>query len=515
MKKALFTLLLLSVFFSIHAQNYQCLQSGVKHYFINGNGYLRGIRIDSVKTFADSVVYYPYHTPRGPYNGHTTSARLDSTGGSWLGKKVLQLTDGTFIFDSYWGDSVVIKTQAIVGDNWIFYNDSGNVYYKATVISKDTMTVLSTLDSVKSIMVNAFNDSGMVTSDPVDSFKIILSKNHGFVQVFDLYTFPYHKPDSAYRSNLDFYLDKASTKAREAYGEVGYAPNVAHSIFNLVSLINPTYQQLYNFSVGDAYEYKECLLTDGFACDFVYMGIAGENSFYEMDSITEKITSGINTKYHFDGSASQPNPFYRHYAVDSGVASITLGDKLLLDTLLMPEEYKSDNVYYFLPNDTSYCVQSPYYEIVPSYLHGVMPPFYFEGPVYDTAYKLGIGQVNCYYKGTSASYFQVKSSELVYYKNSSFSCGTFHKLPNSVKSIAAADHKIQLYPNPAANELTIKTGQPCTITLLNVMGQAVQTIHTNKQETTIDVSHIPAGVYNVSITDESGNRYNDKVVILH
>src|SRR5882724_8748120 len=121
MKRILFFFLFISNL--CHGQNWQCLQSGVKHYFTNANGYLRGIRIDSVRTVGSDVVYYPYHTPRGSYYPSSFPV-LDSNGGSWLGKKVIEKSDGTFIFDSYWNDSVIIETRANVGDNWIFYKDS-------------------------------------------------------------------------------------------------------------------------------------------------------------------------------------------------------------------------------------------------------------------------------------------------------------------------------------------------------------------------------------------------------
>ena len=89
MKKVfLFTLLFSAYFCS--AQNYQCLQSGVKHYFINGNGYLRGIRIDTVKTVGSDIEYFPYKTFRN------SSLPLDTTNGSWLGGHVIQKTDGSF-----------------------------------------------------------------------------------------------------------------------------------------------------------------------------------------------------------------------------------------------------------------------------------------------------------------------------------------------------------------------------------------------------------------------------------
>jgi hypothetical protein len=49
MKKILMIVIFFGAFVC-KAQNYQCLQNGVKNYFINGNGYLRAIKIDSVGT---------------------------------------------------------------------------------------------------------------------------------------------------------------------------------------------------------------------------------------------------------------------------------------------------------------------------------------------------------------------------------------------------------------------------------------------------------------------------------
>ena len=56
----------------------------------------------------------------------------------------------------------------------------------------------------KKILITAHNALGIVASDPVDSLQIFLSKNNGFVQVFDLFTFPYHGPDSVYAEGLDY-----------------------------------------------------------------------------------------------------------------------------------------------------------------------------------------------------------------------------------------------------------------------------------------------------------------------
>ena len=54
-----------------------------------------------------------------------------------------------------------------------------------------------------------------------------------------------------------------------------------------------------------------------------------------------------------------------------------------------------------------------------------------------------------------------------------------------------------------------------TITLSNMMGQTVTTLHANNQQETLKVIDFPAGLYNVSITDDNGNRHNEKVTIIH
>jgi len=514
MKNKLLFFILILYFPFCNAQNYQCLQTGVKRYYTNGNGYLRGMRIDSVKAYADSTIFFPYHTPRGRYDHH--GGTLDSTEGSWLGKRVLQMSSGVFIFDNIWHDSVIIKTQAIPGDTWTFYNDTTSLYYMAELTSIDTMTVLGSLDSIKNILITAHNALGVVTTDPVDSFRIILSKSNGFVQIFDLYTFPYHAPDSAYAPGLDFYLDKSSTTAAQAYSFTGNIPNPAYSLFTLIPFINPTYQQLYDFNVGDVFEYRECLLPDGVDCDFSYMGSQTKSSFYEFDSITNKIPSGSIVKYHYIGGASYPNPFNINYYSDGGLTAMAVNNASLVDTSLMPEEFKENSICYYFPSDTSYCLHSPFYDIVPSYLvGGVNAPFYFEGGVAEESYKLGIGQVYNYNSAANTSWFQIERSQLIYYKKSTNSCGGFHSL--LVPDNMISNREIQVFPNPANEECTIKTDKllEYTINVINMMGQTLLTMPTNNQQETINLSNIPSGVYNLNIKAENGDCVNRKLVVAH
>ena len=64
MKRILFILLIITCYGS-NAQHYQCLQSGAKHYFTNRYGYLRGMRIDSVRSDAGDNIFLSFSHTEG------------------------------------------------------------------------------------------------------------------------------------------------------------------------------------------------------------------------------------------------------------------------------------------------------------------------------------------------------------------------------------------------------------------------------------------------------------------
>ncbi len=492
MKKILPLMLL---FISLHslAQNYQCLQSGVKHYFINGNGYLRGIRIDSVRSSGANTIYYPFHTPRGSYS--SPSLTLDNNGGSWLGKKVQQQSNGTFIFDSYWGDSVIIKTQAHVGDSWTFYQDTSNLYYKATIISTDTMTVLSALDSVKRIMINAYIGSSIVTTDPVDSFVITLSKNHGFVEVFDLYTFPYHKPDSTFRSGLDFFLDRSSCNYSMVNSAAGVAPNLAISLFKLVELINPNDIVLHNWNVGDV---VQSLSEFGiYWCDGV---------FNLSDTVSDKTTTAHSVTYTFTGTSfscpSNSRAFETYpcsLIVKTGASTFYDSSYSLYDSTIMPEEHIGYENYYlfYFPNDTSFCSASPLYlTTVQHYNVGL-------GSVEVMAkYKLGMGKVYSVYEDGEPT---LEEDHLMYYKINGYACGD--PLPSAVPNIVQ-EKQLQIYPNPTQNELTISATNNIThIIITNLVGQTLYNNEYNATQVKVNVAGLSPGIYLIRINDTEVRKF--------
>ncbi len=420
-------------------------------------------------------------------------------GGNWLGDSVTMLNDGTFLFHTMAFDTVKIKTRANVGDSWTFYNDASIHSYKATVLSIDTMTVLDSLDSVKTIQINAYASGLLDASDPLNSFQIKLGKRFGFVQVFDLYTFPYHFPPLT-----DYF-----------YEGVGSTPS--DQIFHLVRYHNPNALEIYNFNPGDVFERQTTTVNSWMTpCD-------GHDTYQSLfiDSVIAKIvTDATHIKYaiHHKGHESSTSGYFTYDLVDTLYATT-----VVLYVNDMPESCPDINFYYFFPNDTSWCNNSSEYQHTGAPLCGNNYPPYcisFE------AYKDGFGLVSRVTDidgtyGCEGMALSIRYENLIFAFKNGDSCGTYVALYPPVDTSAYVKNlnhqriEFQIFPNPATNELNIKmtTSQPYTITLINMMGQIVTTKHNAKPEETINVSHLPAGVYNVSITDEDGNRVNERVVV--
>jgi len=475
--KNITTLIALFVSYICGAQNYECLQSGVKHYFTNGDGYLRGIRIDSVNTFADSVVYYPFHTPRGDYQ---KLALLDTTGGSWLGNRVVALNDGTFIFDNILHDSLIIKAHAHAGDSWIFYTDTAAVYYGAQVVSEDTMTILGAIDSVKRISLVAYNSSGPLPADPLNNFTIVLSKSHGFVQVFDLYTFPY-------RNDIhDYFLDMVNRTS----GVI----TKANAHFSLMELVDPTYEQLYDWHVGDVYEFAVC---DGSLIHPMYSNFI---EHYDLDTITSVVKSPGKTTYSFSRLYSGIDVASGHYSPLQDKGTVAFTTDFLVDTVFMPEEFHQKMIYHYHPVDTSFCSVGPLFTLQRSDITNDKYARSIEGSPQPFDYKTPFGLL--YHREVwDDPMFVVTSRQLLYYDRAGSVCRGV-VAPVAVMPLEK-EHTVFISPNPVADQLNILSSDKIgNILITDPAGRMIFTHTSGEQELRLNVSSFSAGVYLIKIGAE-------------
>ena len=512
MKRLLLYLLLLNSAIC-HAQNYECLQAGVKNYFVNSNGYLREIRIDSVRTMGSAVAYYPFHTTRGVNYGFPTYATLDTNTGSWLGKTVLKLSDGTFLFDNMWQDTIVIRTQAQVGDSWIFYNDTTPQYYRATVVSADTMTVAGIVDSIKTISISAYNTGGPDPANPLNNFRIVLSKNHGFADVFDLYTFPYRRPDTVGYSSHDYYQDYIY--GITSFGMGTYTPTATISQFSQALLVNPTYTQLYDWHAGDVFEnsnYNWNIPNDG---SYPYG--------YYFDSITSKTIVAGGTQFNYSGwQATQHidpflilsgtvNPSFNYpYDTMSTTGSFTVSNAALFDTTLMPEEKGQPYLQYYLRADTSFCYTGAVYKFIRNDIQGNRCQPIGEGGGPYLSYKTGIGLLNYDVNVLGGSPPLIDDTTLLYYVKSGLHCGHYTVpfpiyIPTSVTG--PVKNNTTIYPNPASTEITITSNDKIgKVVITDLVGRVILTKMCNTEMVVLNVADLRPGMYLIRVNDPDSYR---------
>ena len=509
----LYTLFMLS-FLPSKAQNYRCFQPGSVQYFLNGKDYLRGMRIDSVRVSGSDTIYYPYHTPRGYYMC-TYPGLLDSTGGSWLGKRVVEQPNGDFLFDNFWNDTVLIKTQANTGDSWTFFRDTTSFSYVATVVAEDTMTILGVLDSVKTISIQSDSVGATYPADPVNGLSFKLSKNHGFVQIFDLYTFPYHRPDSMWINRIffDYYMDLTfgDTMTSDVTCYPGYValPDTNNTIFKQIQFSLPTTAQMYNIDSGDVFEYVTYYNNggDGYAVQatidtYLTRSVSGS---YANWRVKERI-------YNYSLTVSGYGLTYD----SSETYALTYMSQLFDSTPFfqfsqLPEEWLSNIYINYLPDlvlDSSGSCHFPVYKIFPNnidysttsvvYCNDTYDGFSFASGNYQS-YAPGYGQIGNYYINCTSQ--NTITTTLNFAKKGACTYGTFSPIyPLSTVQLSHISNEIKVYPNPANKDLFIDCSQPINdLRICNIMGQELIHIEHYTSKTNIDLSNLPNGVYLVRL----------------
>ena len=191
----IFATALLAISYTLTAQNYKIIDPSRDYY----HGYYpfaidhskkdvwRGIHIDSVIVAGSDTLFYNYPVTDLDYGGGCSLTFKDT---SWVGKYVLLKPGGNYYFFNYNADTLHFRTQAQWNETWVFFQLGGGDYLEARVVSIDTQTVTGTLDSVKTILLSAYDSGGNPISHVSDGMQMGMSKNHGLTRAPDFFRFP-------------------------------------------------------------------------------------------------------------------------------------------------------------------------------------------------------------------------------------------------------------------------------------------------------------------------------------
>lgn len=489
MKRLLPILLLSFIAIQTYAQDYACILPAEKQYYINGNNYLRGMRIDSIDVKGDTTVYYPFKTPR-----FNNSPKLDLKGGSWMGSKIIALKDGTYWFLNHWDDTIVIKSQAQLNDNWVMYQeDTSGIYYDAQVIAVDTMTVVGTVDSVKTLSITGYNKHGSIPA--INGLTFLLSKRHGFVALHDIYFFPYHHPGDD--SNFVHTIEDYYTYIIQAFTR-----------FSLIDFKSPLRSEMFQYNVGDIF----------FTVDKP-QSWNGIDNIYFYDSVTAINTIPNGKEYVVKRTTHSPvypppGPPPLIVTYDTVFSTYTIQADSTPFITEFPEESGNSYIYYYYPNDTSYCITSDLYRIDIDQIVGDIVHLTTDVTTSIQKYKVAIGRVYHDVYRVLQPRFLSFIRKLEYYRLGNADCGQYY-FPLNASNITQEQAAISIYPNPASGNsvyINIDSDGVYSLKVYDVMGKQLDDRILYKQNI-VDVSSYAAGVYQFVIEGINGSTHNEKVVI--
>jgi hypothetical protein len=336
----------------------------------------------------------------------------------------------------------------------------------------------------------------------------MLSKDHGFVQAFELYYFPYRVPDSTtyeFPEEYDLLFSEAN------YDGINGIPN-QHGLkdFNLVDFHYPMKSEIFNYNVGDRTHFHYNYTTANF-------------EEYRNDEVTNKITVAGTFQYKIHRTTEKytkvvvNNPYPHQetvYNFYEGEYDLIADSTIPLSFYFPETQYSTPGdtyTTYYSPNDSSHCLHSPLYRIGTfKHVGG-----WLGSQGQEIIYKIGIGETYKY-NHTGGGPFVIWSDTLIYSDLSNTLCGT-PKWPDNIQHVNS-ENQINIYPNPVGDVLSIdfdnKDNRNYSLSLTDIMGKTITAVNTTKATIDITVAHIPAGIYNLKIQSEN-NVLNRKVLISH
>ncbi|NDC41309.1 MAG: T9SS C-terminal target domain-containing protein [Chitinophagia bacterium] len=507
--------------FSASSQDWKCYQPGVVSWYSNGFGFIRAIRVDAVTASGSDSIYHLYRTPR--------PARLGASGPSWVGGNVRRTAAGEYTFENY-TDTVFLKSLAPVGASWMFFNDTGTNHYKATVTSVDTATILGVIDSVKTILITSYRGSSVDNNDTLNGLEIRLSKAHGFVQVFDLYNFPFHNQDLWGMLRYDYYTMRVINFFGDDQTYYGDLPFVYpedltkfNTLFNLIDFQFPTRHDICKFAVGDVFCHKT---TSNWPTPGGNFASAGDNyldSVIYVDSISPQLTKIAYREFgnYYDRVATSGGTFSNYYPVDgidtliADTTNLFVGAFYNFSSSFLPEDSASWGNYewYYRPADTTRGLTGKYYALceVPRFEHSGHIVVFKEGfgKIHKTEFEsrwIPDGNPDPTFKEYTMDY-SVKGSVI-----RGSRCPVY---PLEVKEVSPGNG-VPFYPNPVNDYLSLNIpAGTMHAAIISLPGKEIWAGELTEQRSKVDVSQFPDGLYLLRLQAADGSIKVHKLQVQH
>jgi hypothetical protein len=388
---------------------------------------------------------------------------------TWLGSKIVFDNISTYKFFTLNSDILNFDFSVTEGDSSLFYQNPTEKFY-FSLTKSDTLTVLNYPDSARFYTIIHTDFTGNTIYSPLNQQKIIIAKNLGLVQFFQVDAFP--------------------TILNPVYLLGNISPDLG--------LAKITNDLLYDHSIGDEIQMQVILR-------YNFPSPDNNEQFIKYTILSKTVTSDSviyqANRHVFDkGSSTATDDIVDLKYLKNEIISEIPFDYtkpaefgFFVTKKLYLEDYCGVKMWTFHTNQDRglrYCIADNCWgsNDVPG------PP-----PLEDTVYTLGLWIFSSIYSDAFMSPPPSQdysfSSNIIYFKKNGINCGNEAIL--GIDEFAAPDKEFSMYPVPAQDFLTFEISGPkggdLIITTIN--GQQILKRQLYEKFSLIDVSSLKSGIY--------------------
>lgn len=490
-----------------------------------------GTRIDSVDIlpnqdtlFHNYGIYRDTAIENNPFSNDYNTC-FWSGAPNWNGYETKIGSNGHAWFYTMVDDSVDLWHEASLNSTWISY-----VYENSdTLIARiDNVTWADDgwiTDSVKTIGFSRYSN-GTPVSDPINNVELEIYKHGGFRKMVDMARFPFDTVPI-------FQVDLNSINRNSPGYSVNGTPSPEPVIGNAFYRVRECSTDWTNGGcIEDTYESQEII-------DVQPYGISGQLSATVLVNSQQWLLGSMNV-WPNGASCSGVNPMIppSWTPIQSSTTNIIydpLPDSLI--TLIPPPSWQVN----LFPRENmaayKYVLNGALGNQFPStdYCGPVVKIYTLQSPMSGScltagswinfavsysreSYIAGLGQFFSYqvvvnnfseYEAECRSYYK-------YLNVGSIQCGT----PLVVSLGEQTATSFSLSPNPATNSVKLRLSDSSahlgmTASVTDVLGRTITNLELETSNYEVDVSDWPNGVYFIIVTDESQNRFSERIIVQH
>ncbi len=473
---------------------------------------LRVIYTDSVKNIGADKYLYFYKTVKN-YYPNTNINCFDTLASSWMGNYSIVKSNGDELYFNFKGDTILIRTQAVLNDTWKIAKDTNGIEIWGTFNQEVFGSIDSQQDTIKIITLQAYS-GGLPVAHLHNNLQLKLSKNHGFLTAFEWDFFPYTQvPYGNYFYMIDTQLH---TRLDKHYVEKDL------NYINFQTMFNPgTYWQLRDtgYTIVGHPQYPLYI---------PYQGL-GVINVYTQDSVINKIIINSDTmvvefqrilKYNHSVVTApvppNPNPSYQDTNITviyNHIDTIVKKPKFTIKNNLYPESKLSYEYNLVLPPSIA---NIPTYSVI-QYSDSM---FFLRVNNNTEETYITNTSLNCisHYAGVSGknkvckgfirqinytpTYLYLWSGTEVerdvnnfmyFYHDSSVTIGTPLNLKTlSVDEISISDNPIKIYPNPSlSGNFNLSSSKSIEWDVFDIRGVKLISGHSSQ----LNLQSYPSGIY--------------------